>query len=46
MGRFNMGSTVILLVPATGPSLDPELTSEKPVQVGEKIGSLSQTIAR
>lgn len=40
MGRFNMGSTVILLLPATGPHLDSALSTEQPMQVGRGIGSL------
>ena len=38
MGRFNMGSTVILLLPAAGPRLDP-LLPEQAVRVGQRIGT-------
>ena len=34
-----MGSTVIVLLPADGPSLDPGLTPEQAVKVGQRIGS-------
>ncbi len=38
MGRFNMGSTVILLLPPGGPQLDAALMPEQAVRVGERIG--------
>lgn len=38
MGRFNMGSTVILLFPSSGPTLDPGLFPEQSVRVGQAIG--------
>ena len=38
MGRFNMGSTVILLIPAVESALDPGLLAEQSVRVGETIG--------
>jgi phosphatidylserine decarboxylase len=38
MGRFNMGSTVIVLLPPTGPKLD-ALAAEQAVRMGERIGS-------
>ena len=38
MGRFNMGSTVILLLPASGPALDAGLAPEQAVRVGQRIG--------
>jgi phosphatidylserine decarboxylase len=38
MGRFNMGSTVILLLPASGPALDAGLAAEQAVRVGQRIG--------
>jgi phosphatidylserine decarboxylase len=41
MGRFNMGSTAIVLLPAGMAKLDPALTAETPVQVGQAIGHLS-----
>ncbi len=37
LGRFNMGSTVILLLPPGGPHLD-ALTPEQSVRVGQRIG--------
>jgi phosphatidylserine decarboxylase len=39
MARFNMGSTVIVLVPEGTARLD-TLTSQQPVQVGQKLGEL------
>jgi phosphatidylserine decarboxylase len=41
LARFEMGSTVILLVP-TG-RFDPELGSETAVTVGQRLGHLSPT---
>ena len=38
MGRFNMGSTVIVLLPPGGPGLDP-LAAEQAVRMGQRIGS-------
>ena len=40
MGRFNMGSTVILLLPAAGPCLDPGLVHEQAVRVRQDMGAL------
>lgn len=39
MGRFNMGSTVILLLPAEGSALDAGLRAEQAVRVGQTIGN-------
>jgi phosphatidylserine decarboxylase len=39
MARFNMGSTVIVLLPEGAARLD-KLASQQPVQVGRKIGDL------
>jgi phosphatidylserine decarboxylase len=39
MARFNMGSTVILLLPEGVTRLD-RLASQQPVQVGQKLGDL------
>src|SRR6185312_1486536 len=39
MARFEMGSTVIVLVP--GAQCDPECRSESPVTVGQRLGHLS-----
>jgi phosphatidylserine decarboxylase len=38
LGRFNMGSTVILLLPASAAALDPDLAADAPVRVGQSIG--------
>ncbi len=38
MGRFNMGSTVILLLPDGVGELDPDLVSQRPVQMGQRLG--------
>ena len=40
LGRFNMGSTVIVLLPAGTSELDPSLVPEAPVKVGQKIGHI------
>ncbi|MEZ5462749.1 archaetidylserine decarboxylase [Dokdonella sp.] len=42
MGRFNMGSTVILLLPNGGPQLDSTLKPEQAMRVGFGIGSLGR----
>jgi phosphatidylserine decarboxylase len=39
MGRFNMGSTAIVLLPAAA-SLDPALSAERAVRVGQPIGRI------
>lgn len=39
LGRFNMGSTVILLLPAKGNTLNPDLYSDQVVRVGQPVGS-------
>ena len=41
MGRFNMGSTVILLFPANGPKLSHSLLAEQAVRVAETIGRVA-----
>lgn len=41
MGRFNMGSTVIVLFPEGMARLDPDLTSQQSVQVGERLGGIT-----
>ena len=38
MGRFNMGSTVILLFPPNRVEWDNSLMAEAPVRMGELIG--------
>ena len=40
MGRFNMGSTVILLFPENSVALDEALTPGTGVQMGERIGGI------
>jgi phosphatidylserine decarboxylase len=40
MGRFNMGSTVIVLLPATLGRIDPALAPEQAVRVGGLVGRL------
>jgi phosphatidylserine decarboxylase len=40
MGRFNMGSTVIVLLPDGMGELDPDLVSQRPVQMGQRLGRL------
>lgn len=40
LGWFNMGSTVILMFAATGPSLVPGLAPGRPVRTGERIATL------
>lgn len=40
LGRFNMGSTVIVLLPTAGPSLDSTLAAEQAVRVRQTIGSV------
>lgn len=39
MARFNYGSTVIVLLPATGIELDASLTAEQAVRLGQRLGS-------
>ncbi len=41
MGRFNMGSTVILLLPAGAVDLDPGLKPGDPLCMGQALGRLS-----
>jgi phosphatidylserine decarboxylase len=40
LGRFNMGSTVILLLPAGAAELDPGLVADESVRVGQSLGRL------
>ena len=40
LGRFNMGSTVIVLFPAGTAELDPGLTPETVIKVGQRVGHL------
>lgn len=41
LGRFNMGSTVIVLVPAALGAFDPTLAPEQAVRVGSAVGRLN-----
>ncbi|MDA3914867.1 archaetidylserine decarboxylase [Oleiagrimonas sp.] len=41
MGRFNMGSTVIVLLPGQEVRLDPGVMPQKAVRVGERLGHWS-----
>ncbi|WP_257386128.1 archaetidylserine decarboxylase [Tahibacter caeni] len=41
MARFNMGSTVIVLLPPQVGTIDAELRPEQAVKVGQRIGSLA-----
>jgi phosphatidylserine decarboxylase len=43
MGRFNMGSTVILLFPARAVTQDAGLTPGDAVRVGQRIGRVTPT---
>ncbi|HET7923015.1 MAG TPA: phosphatidylserine decarboxylase, partial [Gammaproteobacteria bacterium] len=40
LGRFNMGSTVILLLPAGRAHWDASLAPAAPVRMGQRIGTL------
>ncbi|MBD9468269.1 archaetidylserine decarboxylase [Pseudoxanthomonas sp. PXM01] len=40
MARFNYGSTVIVLLPPDVATLSPELTSESPVRLGQRLATL------
>jgi len=42
LGRFEMGSTVIALLPARLGSVSAQLAPEQPVRVGQKVGKLAQ----
>ncbi|TDR43244.1 phosphatidylserine decarboxylase [Tahibacter aquaticus] len=41
MARFNMGSTVIVLLPPAVGRIDDSLQPEQPVKVGQRIGSIA-----
>ena len=41
MGRFNLGSTVILLFPPGAVTWDPGLAPGSPVRMGQRIGALA-----
>ncbi len=38
LGRFNMGSTVIVLFPAASITLEPSLQAAQPVRLGQRLG--------
>jgi phosphatidylserine decarboxylase len=38
LGRFNMGSTVIVLFPAASVTLEPSLQAAQPVRLGQRLG--------
>ncbi|WP_218944234.1 archaetidylserine decarboxylase [Marinicella rhabdoformis] len=42
MGRFNMGSTVILLFPKDSMAFEPELQAGSPLKMGERMGTMLQ----
>ena len=42
LGRFEMGSTVIVLLPAKLGRFSPQLKAEQAVKVGQKVGGLAQ----
>jgi hypothetical protein len=46
MGRFEMGSTVIVLLPAKLGRIAAQLGAEQAVKMGQKIGTLSERIGR
>jgi phosphatidylserine decarboxylase len=46
LGRFNMGSTVILLLPRGAGSWDQSLSASTTVRVGQRIGTLAPASAR
>lgn len=41
LGRFNMGSTVIVLLPAGTTTLDKDLSAQLPVRMGQSIGRIT-----
>lgn len=43
MGRFNMGSTVIVLIGAKQATLAPDIHADAPVQMGQLLGNIKQT---
>jgi len=42
MGRFNMGSTVIMLLPPGVAQFDPDLRAGAPVRMGQRLATLSR----
>ena len=41
MGRFNMGSTVILVLPPGSTAWKPELTAGQPLMLGQSLAELT-----
>jgi phosphatidylserine decarboxylase len=41
MGRFLLGSTVVLLFPVNTMALNPQWTATQPVRLGEAMGSVT-----
>jgi phosphatidylserine decarboxylase len=46
LGRFEMGSTVIVLLPARLGRISPQLAAGQHVKMGQKIGTMSERAAR
>lgn len=46
LGRFEMGSTVIVLLPARLGHFSPQLVAEQKVRMGQKVGTLAQREVR
>jgi len=46
LGRFEMGSTVIVLLPAKLGRISPQLRPEQFVKMGQKIGTMNERISR
>jgi len=46
LGRFEMGSTVIVLLPAKLGRISPQLQPEQFVKMGQKIGTMNERISR
>ncbi len=44
MGRFNMGSTIVVLFGHQGVQWNPDLVPGHPVKMGEKLGMLIEGI--
>ncbi len=45
LGRFNMGSTVILLLPPGAGQWDPAVTASRTLRLGQRIGTLGSAAA-
>jgi hypothetical protein len=46
MGRFEMGSTVIVLLPARLGRFSAQLAAGQAVKMGQKIGTMNERISR